>query len=340
MRACHVLAVLGVVRDRVVHVRDAAFVDQVDDQLQFVQALEVRHFRRVACFDQRLEAGLDQLDGTAAQHGLLAEQVGFGFFTEVGFDDAGTAAAVRCRVRQRDVACRARLVLRNRDQVRHAATLRIRAANRVARCLRRDHDHVEVGARDHRAVVDVEAVRECQRRALLDVRVDFLRVHVGDLLVRQQHHHDVGALHRFRDFLDRQACVFGLAPRRAALAQADRHVHAAVLQVQRVCMALRAVADDRDLLALDEGEVSVFVVENVHDGSFANSKIQQFVRMEYCGPGHDGAPGVPVWHHTFRMRSPRPMPELPVRTVSRIAPASSPWMNASSLSLAPVNSIV
>jgi hypothetical protein len=27
---------------------------------------------------------------------------------------------------------------------------------------------------------------------------------------------------------------------------------------------LRAVADDRDLLALDEGEVGVFVVENFH----------------------------------------------------------------------------
>jgi hypothetical protein len=32
-------------------------------------------------------------------------------------------------------------------------------------------------------------------------------------------------------------------------------------------MALRAIADDRDLLALDEGEVGVFVVENFHGGS-------------------------------------------------------------------------
>jgi hypothetical protein len=39
----------------------------------------------------------------------------------------------------------------------------------VARRLRRDHDHVEVGARLHLAVVDVEAVREGERRALLDV---------------------------------------------------------------------------------------------------------------------------------------------------------------------------
>jgi hypothetical protein len=56
LRAGHVLAVLGVVGDRVVHVGDAAFVDQVDDQLELVQALEVGHLGRVAGLDQRLEA--------------------------------------------------------------------------------------------------------------------------------------------------------------------------------------------------------------------------------------------------------------------------------------------
>jgi hypothetical protein len=38
-----VLAVLGRVRDRVVHVGDAALVDEVDDQLHLVQALEIGH---------------------------------------------------------------------------------------------------------------------------------------------------------------------------------------------------------------------------------------------------------------------------------------------------------
>jgi hypothetical protein len=37
----------------------AALVHQVDDQLQLVQALEVRDLRLVAGLDQRLEAGLD-----------------------------------------------------------------------------------------------------------------------------------------------------------------------------------------------------------------------------------------------------------------------------------------
>jgi osmoprotectant transport system permease protein len=55
-RAGDVFAVFGGVGDRVVHVGDAAFIDQVDDQLHFVQALEIGHLRRVAGFHQRLEA--------------------------------------------------------------------------------------------------------------------------------------------------------------------------------------------------------------------------------------------------------------------------------------------
>ena len=93
----------AVLRDRVVHVGDAALVDQVDDQLHLVQALEIGHLRRVAGLDQRLVAGLDQLDQAAAQHGLLAEQVGLAFFLEGGLDDAGAAAADRRGVGQAEV---------------------------------------------------------------------------------------------------------------------------------------------------------------------------------------------------------------------------------------------
>ncbi len=43
----------------------------------------------------------------------------------------------------------------------------------------------------------------------------------------------------------------------------DLHLDARVAEVQRVGVALRAVADDGDLLALDEGEVGVLVVEDL-----------------------------------------------------------------------------
>src|SRR3712207_7652375 len=46
----------------------------VHDQLELVQALEVRHLRLVSGLGQHLEAVLHQLRGTAAEHRLLAEE--------------------------------------------------------------------------------------------------------------------------------------------------------------------------------------------------------------------------------------------------------------------------
>ena len=194
LRARHVLAVLGVVADRIVHVGDAAFIDQVDDQLQFVQALEIRHLGRVAGFDQGFVTGLDQFHRAAAQHRLFAEQIGLGLFAEIGLDDAGLAAAIGRGVAERQVTRLAGRIGTDRDQVRHAAALHVGVAHRVARRLGRDHPHVEVGTRHDLAVVHVEAVRKGQRGALADVGFDILAVHGGNLFVRQQHHHDIGAL--------------------------------------------------------------------------------------------------------------------------------------------------
>src|SRR2546429_577664 len=72
------VAVLRGVGDRVAHPRDAALVDQVDDQLQLVQHLEVGDLRLVTGLHQGLEPGLDQRGRATAQHGLLTEQVGLG----------------------------------------------------------------------------------------------------------------------------------------------------------------------------------------------------------------------------------------------------------------------
>src|SRR6185369_9761475 len=102
-----------------------------------------------------------------------------------------------------------------------------------------------------------------------------------------------------------------LVPGHAGLAQPDGDLHDGLVQVQRVGVALRAVAKDGDLLALDERKVGVFVVIHFH-----------------CRP------------YTLRIRLPRPMPLAPVRTVSRIALWSSAWMKASSFAPSPVSSMV
>ncbi len=55
-RAAGVVAVLGRVRDAVAHVVQAALVEQVDDQLQLVHALEVGHLGLIAGLDERLDS--------------------------------------------------------------------------------------------------------------------------------------------------------------------------------------------------------------------------------------------------------------------------------------------
>ena len=74
-RTARVVAPLGRVGDRVPHPRQPALVDQVDDELQLVQALEVRDLGLVAGLDERLEAVADQL-GDARRTGPSARRTG------------------------------------------------------------------------------------------------------------------------------------------------------------------------------------------------------------------------------------------------------------------------
>ena len=79
-----------------------------------------------------------------------------------------------------------------------------------------------------------------------------LAAHTDDIPDRVAH---------FRDF---QSCLLGLVPGSAALTQSDGDLHAGIVQVLRVRVALRTEAHDGDFLALDEREVAIFVVIHFH----------------------------------------------------------------------------
>src|SRR3954463_6699990 len=264
LRPGDVLAVFGVVRDRIVHGADAALVHEVDDQLQLVQALEVRHLRRVARLHQRVEAGLHELDAAAAEHRLLAEEVGLGLLLEGGLDYARLAAADGRRVGKREVARLLRAVAVHGDQHRHAAAAGVGGAHGVPGRLRRHHPDVEVLPRLDQAVMDVEAGGEGQRGALLGVGLDVVAIDLRVVLVGQEDHDDVGALNRLVDLGDLDPALLGLVPRSAVLARPDGYLEAGILQVLGMRVPLGAVTHDGDLLALDERKVGVLVVIDLH----------------------------------------------------------------------------
>jgi len=263
------VAIFGGVADRIAHVGDAAFIHQVDDQLQFVQTFEIGHFGCVTGFHQRFEAGLDQRGRAAAQHGLLAEQVGFAFLAEVGFDDAAAAAANAAGVGQGDVMGVAGRVLIDGDQAGDAAAALIFAAHGVARTLGRDHDDVHILARLDQAEMDVQAMGKGQRRAGAQIGVDVVGVDGGLMLVGGQDHEDIGPGGGFGVRQHLEPCAFGLLGRRRTGAQRDGDFrNAAVAQVLRMGMTLRTIAQNGDLLALDQADVRVVIVINLHECLF------------------------------------------------------------------------
>ena len=68
-----------------------------------------------------------------------------------------------------------------------------------------------------------------------------------------------------RGRVDGEAFFFGFGAGGAARVQADADADAAVAKIQRMRVTLRAVADDRDFLGLDESEIrGVVVIEICH----------------------------------------------------------------------------
>ena len=283
-----------------------------------MQALKVRHFGGVTGFHQGFEAHLDQFNRTTAQHGLLAEQIGFGFFFEIGFDDASLAATVGHGIAQGQVAGFAALVLVHSHQMGHTAALGVGIANRVARRFRGHHPNIQIGAWHDLVVMHIEAVGKGQGSALLHVGRHVVVVNIGNLLIGQQHHDHVSRFDRVVDFHHVQASFADFVPGSASLAQTHHHFDAAVVQVLGVGMALRTIADDGHGFAFDQAQVTVFVVIDFHG-----------FLLQCC-----------VNIQTRNTRSPRPMPQAPVRTVSKIAAVSMACKKASFLSTSPVSSMV
>ena len=85
-----------------------------------------------------------------------------------------------------------------------------------------------------------------------EVGLDGLVIELGLLGVGRENHDHVGPGRRFRGRVHRQAFFFRLGARSAARLQSHADGNAAVAQIERVRVPLRAVADDGDLFSLDE----------------------------------------------------------------------------------------
>src|SRR5882672_571389 len=260
------VAILSGIRNRVAHAAESAFINQVDDQLHLVAALKVRNLGSVARFHQRLKALLDQRSQSAAEHGLLAEQVALGFFLESRLEHAGAGRADAVSVAERVFVSASARVLMNRQQRGHASALRIHAAHQMAGALGCDHHHVNVFRRLNRLEMNAEAMREAKNLALGQMRLDRGLIEVGLSLVRRKNLNIVGAFGRLSGSDDRHPVGSSLLGRAALRIEADDDVVSAIAQVLSLGVSLGAVAEDCDGFALEGGGVSIVLIENSGHG--------------------------------------------------------------------------
>ncbi len=99
------------------------------------------------------------------------------------------------------------------------------------------------------------ANRKC--RAGLEIRQDLLLVERGLRAVGHEERDELGALDRVGGGANGEAGLLGGGPRRATFAQPELDLDARLVQVERVCVTLAAVAQDGDLA--EQRDVAGFV---------------------------------------------------------------------------------
>ncbi len=164
-RAGDVVAPLRGVGDGVAHVSQAAAIDEVDDELELVEHFEVGALGLIAGLDEGFVAGLDERADAAAEHGLLAEEIGLGLFLERGLEHPGAGAADALEVAEGEGVGVAGCVLVDGDEAGNAAAFGEDFAHAMAGSLGSGHAHVDAGGGNDGLEVNVEAMREEQHLA-------------------------------------------------------------------------------------------------------------------------------------------------------------------------------
>ena len=208
-RARDVLTVFCCVGDGVIHVGDAAFIDQVNDQLCFVQAFEICHFRLVTGLNQCLETHTDQFNDTTTKNGLFTKEVSFAFLTEVSLDDARPSTTNAGTIGKASFHGFSSCVRVDSNKARHAAAFGEFAAHCVTGAFWGHHDHVNAFFRLNQAKVDVQAVGKCNRGARLDVVLDVFVVCFCLKLIGHGEHDQITPSCCFSDAHNGEAFAFG-----------------------------------------------------------------------------------------------------------------------------------
>ena len=221
-----VIAVLCCVGNGISHSSETALVDQIYDQLHLVDTLKVCISGIVASLNQRLKACLHQCTYAAAQHSLLAKQIGLCLSAEGCLKHTGSCSADAERICQCQILSLSGSVLLYSDQTGHTFALLILASYGMSGSLGRDHGNVNVCGGNDTAEVNIEAMCKHQHISGFQIRLNVILIKVCLLLIIDQNHDDVSLLCCLCGSIYLKALLLGFLPRLGALVQTNNDMTA------------------------------------------------------------------------------------------------------------------
>ena len=263
LRSGDVIPVLSGVGNRISHSLEAGLIDQIHNQLHLVNTLKICISRIIACFGQSLITRLHQCAYTAAQHCLLAEQVGLGLGTESSLQNACPCTADRQCISQSHLQRFSGRILMNRYQTRYTFARLILTSYSMPGSFRSDHGNIYVLRRHDLIEMNVKAMGKHEHVAFFQIRLNILFVHGSLQFIVDQDHDDICLLCSLGGCIYLKALFLCTLPGSAALIKPDDHVASGLFCIQRMRMSLTAVADDCDRLPFQHGKVTVFLIINL-----------------------------------------------------------------------------
>ena len=253
----------GGVGDNGVHFLDTAFVDEVHDELGFVDTFEVGHFVGITGFDKGFETVLHQVNDTAAENVLFAEEVFVGFLFEGAFQHAGTGKTFGLGDGESNFTGFAGGVLLDGNEAGNAEAFHEAFAFFGTGALGSDHDDIGILRRLDFVEDDAETVGERESLSGGDVGSDLGFVDGAVHFIGQQDVDDVGAFGGIGDGKGLETVLFG-SDLALAGTDTDDDIQTGVTHAESLSTTLGAVTDHGDSFSGQHAEIGVAVMENRH----------------------------------------------------------------------------
>src|SRR5680860_821565 len=312
-RASRHVPVLSGLGHRVPHAADPVLMNQINYEFQLVQALEIGDLGLVSGLNQSVKASPNQLRSSSTQDCLLTEKICLCLLLESSLYDTGPGAADTLCVSQTHLLRLSCGVLMDGEKARHSSPVLIHPAHQVSGTLGRNHGYVHVVRRSDLPKVDIEPMGEHEHLAGLQVSAYRIIIDLLLGLVGNENHYHVSALRGLSGSGYIQTHFFSPSPGGRIRTQTNDDLHPTVPQILGMCVALTPVPEYGHRLSLQQIQIGILLIEHI-------SLPFQGLRYVTCFP--------------------LAIATIPVRTNSTVPKGCNSRSMASTLSCAPVTSII